>query len=64
MQIFVKTLANKTHCLDVEPTDKLEDIKNKIIEKEEKSKVNYTLVFRDAILDFEKTLSDYNIKNE
>lgn len=34
MQIFVKALTGKTFILDVEPSDSIDSIKNKINEKE------------------------------
>ena len=34
MQIFVKTLTGKTITLDVEPSDTIENVKNKIQDKE------------------------------
>jgi hypothetical protein len=34
MQIFVKTLTGKTITLDVEPSDNIETIKQKITDKE------------------------------
>jgi hypothetical protein len=34
MQIFVKTLTGKTITLDVEPTDSIEGVKQKIQDKE------------------------------
>jgi len=34
MQIFVKTLTGKTITLDVEPNDTIENVKEKIQEKE------------------------------
>ena len=34
MQIFVKTLTGKTITLDVEPSDTIENIKQKITDKE------------------------------
>lgn len=34
MQIFCKTLTGKTITLDVEPTDTIENVKQKIQEKE------------------------------
>ncbi len=34
MQIFVKTLTGKTITLDVEPSDTIETVKNKIQDKE------------------------------
>ena len=34
MQIFVKTLTGKTTTLDVEPSDTIENVKQKIQDKE------------------------------
>jgi large subunit ribosomal protein L40e len=34
MQIFIKTLTGKTITLDVEPSDNIENIKQKIQDKE------------------------------
>ncbi len=34
MQIFVKTLTGKTITLDVESSDSIQDVKNKIQDKE------------------------------
>ena len=34
MQIFVKTLTGKTITLDVEPSDTIDDVKQKIQDKE------------------------------
>jgi len=38
MQIFVKTLTGKTITLDVEPSDTIENVKQKIQDKEEHAK--------------------------
>ena len=42
MQIFVKTLTGKTITLDVEPSDTIENVKQKIQDKEVR-KVRYIL---------------------
>lgn len=34
MQIFIKTLTGKTITLDVEPTDTIENVKQKVQDKE------------------------------
>lgn len=34
MQIFIRTLTGKTITLDVEPSDTIENVKNKIQDKE------------------------------
>lgn len=37
MQIFVKTLTGKTITLDVEPSDNIEHVKQKLTDKEGKN---------------------------
>ena len=39
MQIFIKTLTGKTITLDVEPSDSLENIKQKIQDKEDNNEM-------------------------
>ena len=63
MQIFVKA-ANKTITIEVEPTDSIEALKQKIFEKEGILPENQLLIFNGEQLDEGKTLSDYNIQKE
>ena len=64
MQIFVKTVEDKTITIEVEPTDSIEAVKEKIFEKECILPENQQLIFNGEQLDEGKTLSDYNIQKE
>lgn len=64
MQIFVKTPTGSTITLEVEPTDRIEDVKEMIQDKEGFLLVEQVLVFAGKTLEDENTLQDYNVQKE
>lgn len=64
MQIFVETLTGKHITLEVEPTDRIEDIKAKIRDKEGIPPENQNLVFDGKELVDGNTLQDYSIQKD
>lgn len=59
-QIFIRFLNNKKRtALDIEPSDSIESIKSKIMDKEEIPPDQQSLIFRGTPLEEDRTILDY-----
>jgi len=61
MQIKVKNLAGRVVDIDIEPTDTIERIKERVEQKEGIPPPQQRLIFGGKAMADEKTAADYNI---
>lgn len=63
MEILIKVITGKTIILNVDSYDQIKQVKEKIQDKEKISIDKQRLIFLGKPLENNKTLSNYNIKN-
>ncbi len=64
MQIFAQTPNSKHITLEVQPTDRIEDVREKVSEKEDYASDAFYLVFAGKLLKDGLTLQDYSIQKD
>lgn len=64
LQLFIKSIDGKTRTINVDPTDTIATVKEKIRDKEGIDPEEQRLIYAGKNLMDDKTIEDYNISNE
>ena len=64
MQIFIKTLLNRTIIIEVAPDDTIAGVSEKIFHKTDIPIDQQRLIFEGKQLEEDRTLTDYKIEKE
>mgnify|MGYP000950000408 FL=1 len=63
IEVYVKTIEGRTYKIDIEPEEKITELKKRIYDKEGIHPDSQSLIYKGTVCDDEKTLKDYNVES-